>query len=142
MSEFSIFNIAGMAMSAQTLRLNTIASNMANADSVGDSPEGTFRSLHPVFAPVKILGDDNMIENGTLGVGVKVSDIMRSDAPLQKTYDPNHPKADKEGYVYMSDVDMVKQMADMVSASRTFQTNAEMVNTVKELVTQSLTLGK
>ncbi len=141
MATFSIFDVAGQAMSAQNIRLNTIASNMANAETVGSSAAETYRAKYPVFSAVKtqIEGD-----NGGTGVahGVKVDKLVESDKPLQVIYDPSHPKADKDGFIYKSNVNIVQEMADMISASRSFQTNVQMLNTAKELMQHAINLGR
>ncbi|MCS5711446.1 flagellar basal body rod protein FlgC [Candidatus Berkiella aquae] len=141
MSTFNIFDVAGMGMSVQSLRLNTIASNLANAESVAGSPEDAYRSRHPVFSTVQMQAMNDAIEDAA-SVGIEVTDIMQSDKDVQKKYDPNNPKADSNGYVYLSNVNVADQMADMISASRTFQTNAEMMRSAKELMQNIINIGK
>lgn len=140
MSTFSIFDIAGQAMSAQNIRLNTIASNLANAQTVGSSPEDTYKAKHPVFSAVKahIEGE---LDSGLLR-GVRVDSIIDSNQPLQMNYDPTHPKADENGFVYLSNVNSIQEMADMISASRSFQMNVQLLNTAKELMQHALNLGR
>ena len=113
MSDFSIFGISGSALNAQSVRLNTIASNMANADSVSSSIEQTYKARHPVF---KTLIDELSPESVVLGV--KMAGVVESDAPLVQEYAPDHPLANEEGYIFRPNVNMVEQMADMISASR------------------------
>jgi flagellar basal-body rod protein FlgC len=137
MSFFKIFDIAGSGMSAQTLRLNTTASNMANADSVTSSTNETYRARHPVFSAVmNELGDAPDV------VGVSVKGIVESQDPLRKQHNPGHPMADKDGYVFMPNVNMVEEMANMISASRSYQSNAEVAKTAKQLMSLTLRLGE
>ncbi len=148
MSLTNIFTISGSAMSAQTIRLNTIASNMANVDSVASSVDQTYRARKPVFSQ---LMNDNMKEYGWgsanldrsgAGIGVKVDAIVESDAPLQPRYEPDHPMANDEGYVFYPNVNPMEEMADMMSASRSFQTNVEIMNSAKSMMQKMLTLGQ
>lgn len=147
MSLNNIFDIAGTGMSAQSLRLNTTASNLANAETASSSTDTAYRARKPVFASIQqaIMGG----QNGVLGLdgkgpsaGVEVRGIVESDAPLQPRYEPNHPMADEEGFVYYPNVNVVEEMADMMSASRSFQTNAEVANTAKSMMQRVLTLGQ
>jgi len=139
MSMFKVFDIAGSAMSAQSLRLNVTASNLANANSVSSSIDQTYRARQPVFAAM-------LNEAGQAGtqdaVGVQVRGIVESQAPLQQQYSPDHPMADENGYVYMPNVNVVEEMANMISASRSYQTNVEVVNTAKQLMMRTLTMGQ
>jgi flagellar basal-body rod protein FlgC len=137
MSLFRIFDIAGSGMSAQSLRLNTTASNLSNAQSVSSSVNETYRARHPVFsAHLSDFLDDNS------GVGVKVDGIVESQEPLRKEYEPNHPKADPDGYIYYPNVNPVEEMANMISASRSFQSNVEILNTSKQMLMRTLSLGE
>ncbi|WP_372738830.1 flagellar basal body rod protein FlgC [Neptunomonas sp.] len=144
MSLANIFHIAGSAMSAQTIRLNTTASNMANADSVSSSVDQTYRARKPVFALQEpSLEQVTNIDAGLLpGQGVQVKGIVESQAPLRTEYNPSHPLADEKGYVHYPNVNVVEEMADMISASRSFQINAEIMNTAKQMVQRALTLGQ
>lgn len=139
MSMFKVFDIAGSAMSAQSLRLNVTASNLANANSVSSSIDQTYRARQPVFAAM-------LNEAGQAGaqdaVGVQVRGIVESQVPLQQQYSPDHPMADENGYVYMPNVNVVEEMANMISASRSYQTNVEVVNTAKQLMMRTLTMGQ
>lgn len=137
MSLFSIFDIAGSGMSAQSLRLNTTASNLANADSVSSSVDQTYRARHPVFATVL----DNAQQGYKQG-GVQVKGIIESQAPVRSEYNPSHPMANEDGYVFHSNVDPIAEMANMMSASRSYQNNVEIINTSKQLLLQTLQLGK
>ncbi len=144
MSLSSLFNIAGSGMSAQNVRLNTVASNIANADTVSSSVGQTYRARHPVFATVfSDARDDSLFQSETqAGAGVQVAGIIEDDSSLQARYEPSHPAADKDGYVYYPNVNVVEEMADMISASRSFQTNAEVMNTAKQMMQKVLTLGQ
>lgn len=137
MSLFNVFDIAGSAMSAETVRLNVTASNLANAQSVGPSEQNTYHARHPVFSAVmnSLQGDAN-----TYGVGV--TGILESQAPLEQRYQPEHPMANEEGYVFLPNVNVVDEMANMISASRSYQSNVEVLNTSKQLMLATLKLGQ
>lgn len=137
MSLFNIFDIAGSGMSAQSLRLNTTASNLANADSVSSSYNETYRSRQPVFQTVL----DNFDQGYKQG-SVKVNGITESQAPVRQEYNPAHPQADENGYIYHSNVDPIAEMANMMAASRSYQNNVEIANTSKQLLLQTLRLGE
>lgn len=137
----SIFDIAGSGMNAQSIRLNTTASNIANAETASSSSDQVYRGRHPVFATLY----HNMAGQGfesPESVGVRVAGIVESDAPLQPRYEPHHPKADDKGYVYYPNVNIVEEMTNMISASRSFQVNVEMMNSAKQMVQRVLTLGQ
>lgn len=147
MSLSNVFNIAGSGMSAQSTRLNTISSNIANAETVSSSVDQTYRARHPVFATVlqQANGKPNDSLFGDLdqaGAGVKVLGVVEDQSELQARYEPNHPAANGDGYVYYPNVNVVEEMADMISASRSFQTNAELMNTAKTMLQKVLTLGQ
>jgi flagellar basal-body rod protein FlgC len=131
---FKVLDIAGSAMNAQMVRLNTTASNMANADSVASSESEAYRSRHPVFAA--------MLRDASDVGGVEVRDIVESDAAIEKRYEPNNPLANEEGYIFLSNVNGVEEMANMISASRAFQNNAEIFSTSKTLMLRTLQLGR
>ncbi|ADE15413.1 flagellar basal-body rod protein FlgC [Nitrosococcus halophilus Nc 4] len=137
MSLFNIIDISGTAMSAQTLRLNTTASNLANADSVSSSVNQTYRARHPVFATV--LNDFNQEE--ATG-GVQVLGVVESKAPLQQEYAPDHPMANEAGYIFHPNVNPIEEMANMISASRSYQNSVEVANTSKQLLLRTLQLGE
>ncbi|HWG76182.1 MAG TPA: flagellar basal body rod protein FlgC [Steroidobacteraceae bacterium] len=146
MSDFKIFDIAGSGMSAQSVRLNTVASNLANADSVSGDPSTVYRAKHPVFKAV--LGDG--VGDG-LGVGggadaatatVEVTGIAENPAAPQTRYDPGNPLADAQGYVYAPAVNVVEEMTDMISASRSYQNNVEVLNTARDMMLDTLKLGQ
>ncbi|MBQ0760080.1 MAG: flagellar basal body rod protein FlgC [Gammaproteobacteria bacterium] len=128
-------SVAASAMNAQMLRLNTVASNMANADTVSGTEEGAYRSRQPVFATI-------MDQQQREVVGVAVSGIVESDAPVTKRYEPGHPQADADGYIYSSNVNTMEEMANMMSASRAYQNNAEVFSTTKTLMLRALQLGQ
>ena len=137
MSLFRIFDIAGSGMSAQSLRLNTTASNLSNAQSISSSVDETYRARQPVFSTnLSDFMDDYS------GAGVKVDGIVERQAPLRKEYEPSHPKADADGYIYYPNVNPVEEMANMISASRSFQSNVEILNTSKQMLMRTLSLGE
>ena len=145
MSLSSVFNIAGSGMSAQNTRLNTVASNIANAETVSSSIDQTYRARHPVFATTfqnAQAGQSLFEEQGEAGQGVQVKGIIEDQSNLEARYEPNHPAANKDGYVYYPNVNVVEEMADMISASRAFHTNAELMNTAKAMMQKVLTLGQ
>jgi len=144
----NIFDIAGTGMNAQSMRLNTTASNLANAQSANASIDQVYRSRQPVFAAIKhqVMQqnlDGNHIDNESdANAGVQVLGIVESNVPLERRYEPTHPKADKEGYVYYPNVNVVEEMTNMISASRSFQMNVEVMNSAKQMVQRVLTLGQ
>ena len=146
MSLTQIFNIAGSGMSAQSLRLNTVASNIANAETVSSSVDETYRARNPVFATVfseqQGLGGSLFQPEGEAGQGVEVLGVVESDVELQARYEPDHPMANEEGYVFYPNVNVVEEMANMMSASRAYQTNVEIMNTAKTMLQRVLTLGQ
>ncbi|MFP2770622.1 flagellar basal body rod protein FlgC [Oceanisphaera sp. KMM 10153] len=138
MSLFKVFDISGSAMSAQSVRLNTTASNLANADSVSSSIDETYRARKPVFA-----ADLNQaLSDRQESVGVKVMGIVETDKPLLKEFRPDHPMADKDGFIYKPNVNVVEEMTDMLSASRNYQTNVQVADAAKQMLQQTLRLGK
>lgn len=135
MSNLPIFDVAGSAMNAQSVRLSTIASNLANADSVSGDPNAVFRAKLPVFATQAVDGDPALS-------AVRVTGITESTAAPIKRFEPGHPLADADGYIYAPAIDPVAQMVDMISASRSYQANVEVFNTAKELAMATLRMGK
>ncbi len=135
MGMLKMFDIAGSGMSAQSLRLNTTASNLANAGNVAGSPDAAYRARQPVFASVM-----NTV-NDPANVAVHVTGITKSDAPIRALYQPTHPEADADGNVFVSNVNAVEEMVNMLSASRSYQNNIEVLQTSKELLLQTLSLG-
>lgn len=138
MSSFKVFDIAGSGMAAQSVRLNTVASNLANANSVSGDERSVYKARHPVFEAVRAaLGAD-----GASGAAVRIRGITESDAPALARYEPGNPLANAEGYVFAPNVNVVEQMVDMISASRSYQSNVEVMNTSKELLLATLRLGQ
>jgi flagellar basal-body rod protein FlgC len=134
MSLFRVFDVAGSALTAQSHRLNTTASNLANADSVAD-PGGTpYRAKQVVFATAA--ADSEGV------AGVRVSGVIEDQSPLRRVYDPKHPAADASGHVSLPNVNAVEEMVNMISASRSYQTNAEIMNTAKSLLLKTLNIGQ
>ncbi len=137
MSLFNIFDVAGSALNAQTLRLNTTSSNLANANSASSSIDQIYKARQPVFA--------TMIRNefsDNDSVGVQVLGIVEKQDPARAEYNPGHPLANEEGYVFMPNVNVIEEMANMISASRSYQTNVEVINTAKQMLMRTLSLGQ
>lgn len=134
MSLFRIFDVAGSALTAQSHRLNTTASNLANADSVADPGGSPYRSKQVIFTSAAA---------GNQGVaGVKIAGVVEDQSPLRRVYDPKHPAADASGHVSLPNVNVVEEMVNMISASRSYQTNAEIMNTAKSLLLKTLNIGQ
>ncbi|NII09213.1 flagellar basal body rod protein FlgC [Oleiagrimonas sp. C23AA] len=146
MSLFNIFQVAGSGMSAQSVRLNTTASNLANANTVTGSAATAYRAREPLFEAVQqnAMGQATDANGDTTGsaVGVRVAGVTESQQPIDPRFDPNNPLADADGYVYGSNVNTVDELVNMISASRTYQNNAEVMNTAKQLMLKTLDLGK
>jgi len=134
MSMLSIFNVSGSAVSAQSQRLNVVASNLANADAVAGPDGQAYKARQVVFQTVP-MGTD-------AAAGVKVNAIQESNAPFKRVHNPNHPSADAEGYVNYSNVNPVEEMVNMISASRSYQNNVEVMNTAKTLLLKTLQMGQ
>ncbi len=137
MSLFNVFNIAGSGVQAQSQRLNVVASNLANADSVAGPDGQPYKARHVVFQAQAI--GQQTADNQT--PGVKVTQIVEDQSPLRKVYDPKHPMADEQGYISMPNVNPVDEMVNMISASRSYQSNIEVMNTAKSLLQKTLALG-
>ena len=137
MSLFKVFDVAGTAMSAQSVRMNVTASNLANAGSTSGDPERVYRARHPVFSTIR---DSFMDQSGV--AGVRLDGVIESGAPLQTLYQPDHPEADEDGNVFVSNVNTVEEMVNMISASRSYKNNVEIINTTKDLLLQTLSLGR
>ena len=131
-SSFRIFDIAGSGMAAQSVRLNTVASNLANADSLSGDPNSVYQARHPVFQAI-------MGSAGTATVGV--AGVTQRQAAPETRYDPGNPLADAQGNVYAPNVNVVEEMADMISASRSYQNNVEVLNTTRDMMLNTLKLG-
>lgn len=150
MSLSNIFNISGSGLNAQSVRLNTTASNIANAESAASSSGEVYRGRHPVFSASyqAAMADGNFghpnkgMGAGEDGVGVEVLGIVESDAPLVQRYEPHHPLADEEGYVFYPNVNIVEEMTNMISASRSYQVNVEVMTSAKQMLQNVLTLGQ
>lgn len=146
MSLGNIFDISGSGMNAQSIRLNTTASNLANAQSVSSSIDETYRARKPIFQNIHTdILDRSLVPvdlEHDVGKGVKVAAIVEKDTPLELRYEPSHPFANEEGYVYYPNVNVVEEMADMMSAQRSFTINVEVFNTAKTLMQKTLTLGQ
>ena len=143
MSSFKAFDIAGSGMAAQSVRLNTTASNLANAESVSGDPNTVYKPRHPIFEAVRAqLQAGALGQNADNGAAVKVSGIYESQAPATQRYEPGNPLADANGYVYAPSVNVVEEMVNMISASRSYQNNVEVMNTSKDLLLATLRLGQ
>lgn len=138
MSLFNVFTITGSGMSAQATRLNTTASNIANADSVSSSIDEVYRARHPVFAAAMQKAADGQESSA----GVQVLGIVESNKPLNIEYAPEHPMADKEGYIYKPNVNVIEEMTNMISASRSYQTNVQLAESAKNMLNKTLQLGE
>lgn len=152
MSSFKIFDVAGSGLSAESVRLNTVASNLANADSVSGDPSSVYRARHPIFQAVRAavaagLGPAAAGFGGTgaesgSGAAVRVAGIVESTSPPVVRHDPGNPLADEQGNVYAPNVNVVEEMTDMISASRAYQNDVEVMNTSKDLMLATLKLGE
>ncbi|HXZ58805.1 MAG TPA: flagellar basal body rod protein FlgC [Steroidobacteraceae bacterium] len=140
MSSFKVFEIAGSGLSAQSVRLNTVASNLANADSVSGDPATVYKARHPVFQAVHAaIGAQSRGQQA--GTAVRVSGIVESNAPPTLRNDPGNPLADAQGNVYAPNVNVIEEMTDMISASRAYQNDVEVMSTAKDLMLATLKLG-
>ncbi len=134
MSLFNIFNVAGSAMSAQAQRLNVVSSNIANADSSTSATGETYRAKQVVFSAVAV--------DAAKTPGVKVDRIVEDQSPLRQIYDPKRPDADENGYVTLPNVNVIEEMVNMMSATRSYQTNIETMNSAKTLLLKTLSIGQ
>jgi len=145
MSSFKAFDIAGSGMAAQSVRLNTTASNLANAESVSGDPTKVYKPRHPIFEAVRaqLAGQGAGLQNNGNGdAAVRVTGIYESTAPPSARYEPGNPLANDQGYVYAPSVNAVEEMVNMISASRSYQNNVEVMNTSKDLLLATLRLGQ
>jgi len=140
MSMFQIFNVSGSAVSAQSQRLNVVASNLANVDTVA-GPDGQAYKARQVTFQTEMMGQLGQ-PGAAAAAGVKVSTITEDQTPGRKVHDPKHPQADAEGYVTYSNVNAVEEMVNMISASRSYQNNVEVMNTAKTLLMKTLQMGQ
>ncbi|QBE64826.1 flagellar basal body rod protein FlgC [Pseudoduganella lutea] len=134
MSLFSIFNVSGSAMSAQSQRLNVVASNLANADSATSANGEAYRAKQVVFEATPSANNAS--------TGVKVQQVIEDPSPMRQVYDPKSPLADENGYVTMPNVNVVDEMVNMLSASRSYQNNVETMNAAKSMLLKTLTIGQ
>jgi flagellar basal-body rod protein FlgC len=150
MGIFRILDIAGTAMNAQSVRLNATASNLANAESVSSSVETTYKARRPLFSAafdeamqfeVSEGGVTDPVTGEPYGVGVALKGVIESDAPTIQEYNPNHPLADENGYIYRPNVNTVEEMADMISANRSYQTAVQMATSAKKMMQATLQMG-
>jgi flagellar basal-body rod protein FlgC len=140
MSLFNVFNTAGSALNAETIRLNTTASNLANAESVNGDVTKVYRARHPVFQTMLDTSAETFDEQDA-GVGVRVMGVVESAAPPSMRYQPENPAAYKDGYVYSSNVNSIEEMTNMISANRSFATNVEAINTARDLLLKTISMG-
>jgi len=134
MGMFTTFEVAGSALTAQSVRLNAVASNMANADSVIGSDGKPYRARQVVFAATPM--------GSAAAQGVRVTQVVEDSSPPRLVYDPRDPAANERGYVEMPNVNVVEEMTNMISAARAYQTNAEVMNTAKQLLLKTLSIGQ
>lgn len=137
MGMFAVFDVAASGITAQTVRMNTIASNLANANSAASTEQAAYRAKAVIFQTEL----QQAMENSA-ALGVKVAGISESSAPARMNYEPNHPQANQEGYVYYSNVNMVEEMANMIATSRSFQNNVNVIETTKKLMERTLAMGQ
>ena len=137
MALFKVFDIAGSAMSAQSVRLNTTASNLANASTVAGSAEEAYQARQPVFRLLQIGS-----ESDPAAAGVRVAGVVESQAAPDKVYQPDHPEADEEGYIFMPNVNTVEELVNMISAQRSYQNSVEIMTTSRELIMRTLAMGQ
>jgi flagellar basal-body rod protein FlgC len=138
MSLFNVFDISGSGLSAQSVRLNVTASNISNAQSVAGSDAAAYKARNPIFSAMY----EDAFSSGSSNVGVKTLGIVENSAEAPKRYEPGNPLADEEGYIYLSNVNPIEEMTNMMSASRGYQNNVEVLNTSKDLLLQTLRLGE
>lgn len=134
MSLINVFAIAGSAVSAQSKRLNVVASNLANADAVAGPDGQSYKARQIQFETQPVAGGE--------GAGVRVSGILETQAPARRVHEPGNPRADAEGYVTHSNVSVVDEMVNMISASRSYQNNVEVMNTARQLLSKTLQMGQ
>jgi flagellar basal-body rod protein FlgC len=140
MSLFNVFNVAGSALNAQTIRLNTTASNLANAESVSGDPTKVYRARHPVFQAMMDDTDPGAAD-ASASYGVRVLGVVESSAPPTMRYQPDDPQANQDGYLYASNVNSIEEMTNMISANRSFATNVEAINTARDLLLKVISMG-
>jgi flagellar basal-body rod protein FlgC len=136
-----IFDTAGSGMSAESLRLNTVASNLANADSVSNNPNTAYKAKELLFAPVLQQQSGAVEGDANTNVGVRMAGVTESQQPVESHYEPGNPMADANGFVYGSNVNPIDELVNMISASRSYQNNVEVMNTTKQLMIKTINLG-
>jgi flagellar basal-body rod protein FlgC len=145
MSLMKIFDTAGSGMSAESMRLNTVASNLANADSVSNSADSAYKAKELLFAPTQDSDSTGGIggtsSDGAVNNGVRMVGVSESQQPVESHYEPGNPMADENGYVYGSNVNPIDELVNMISASRSYQNNVEVMNTTKQLMIKTIDLG-
>jgi flagellar basal-body rod protein FlgC len=144
MSSMKILDVAGSAMASQSLRLNLVASNLSNADSVSSSINQTYKARHPVFATelMDAMKTQEGAKQGAAAAGVKVLGVVESQAPPLMEYAPENPLANADGYIFRPNVNPIEEMTNMIAASRSYQDNVEVANTAKQLIMQTLRMGQ
>lgn len=140
MSNFQIFNIAAQGMAAQSIRLNTTASNLANVDSTSGDESSVYKARSPVFEAFS-LGEADF-GGDVSAVGLRVTGISESTEKLAKEYQPDNPLANSEGYIFKSNVNMIQEMSNMISASRSYANNSEIINTAKTMMMKTINMGQ
>ena len=140
MSLFNVFNVAGSALNAQTIRLNTTASNLANAESVNGDATKTYRARHPVFQSMMDTSDP-FAADAEASAGVRVLGVVESSTPPSMRYQPDNPLSNKDGYVFTSNVNSIEEMTNMISANRSFATNIDVINTARDLLLKTISMG-
>ena len=142
MSLMKIFDTAGSGMSAESMRLNTVASNLANADSVSSSPDAAYKAKELMFAPTQENdGSFGAQKSSEVNNGVRMVGVTESQSPVESHYEPGNPMADENGYVYGSNVNPIDELVNMISASRSYQNNVEVMNTTKQMMIKTIDLG-
>jgi flagellar basal-body rod protein FlgC len=141
MSLFNVFNVSGSALNAETIRLNTTASNLANAESVSGDSSKIYRARHPVFQAMMNTSDTGF-DGQDAATGVRVLGVVESQAPALMRYQPDNPLANKDGYVFTSNVNSIEEMTNMISANRSFATNIEAINTARDLLLKTISMGR
>lgn len=141
MSLMKIFDTAGSGMSAESLRLNAVASNLANANSVSSDPNSAYKAKELLFAPVLQEQSGTAVQDAGTNVSVRMAGVTESQQPVESHYEPGNPMADANGYVYGSNVNPIDELVNMISASRSYQNNVEVMNTTKQLMIKTINLG-
>jgi len=140
LSLFSVFNVAGSALNAETVRLNTTASNLANAESVNGDASKVYRARQPVFQTMVDQSDFGLDDQDS-SAGVRVVGVVESATPPMARYEPQNPAANQDGYIYMSNVNSIEEMTNMISANRAFATNIDAINTARDLLLKTISMG-